>query len=200
MKEEKVLDVEIEKGMKEDEEIVFKGMSHEITGYLAGDVILVVKVMSHPIFKRKDNHLVIDQTIPLVNALTGYCFTVQHLDGRKLYISTPPNTIISPGTQLEVPDEGLPVRKWISERGVLIVHFDVQFPTYLDPGQVNSLTKILPDLMPAPSYTNDHVKVVLQQVDEENVDREDTERSRNPCESDSEEETHAAPGVTCAQQ
>lgn len=56
----------------------------------------------HPVFKRKDCHLFIEKTIPLVNALTGYKFVVEHLDGRKLYISTPPDMVVPQGTQLEV--------------------------------------------------------------------------------------------------
>lgn len=145
----------------------------------------------------------IEKTIPLVNALTGYSFAVDHLDGRKLWISTPPDMIISPGTQLEVPEEGMPVRKWTSEKGSLIVRFLVDFPTKLSPSQVNSLLESLPDRLPDPVINpkDETVKVNLQPVDEDNVDREEYEdRSRRNAFDSSSDDDDGNGGVACAQQ
>jgi DnaJ family protein A protein 2 len=88
--------------MLQGEQIPFKGESHEAQGYLPGDVIFVLQEKPHDLFRRKDCHLFIEKTIPLVNALTGYKFVIEHLDGRKLFVSTPPDMIISHGVQLEV--------------------------------------------------------------------------------------------------
>lgn len=93
--------------MKDGEQISFKGESHEAPGYIPGDVIFVLQEKEHAVFHRKDSHLFIEKTIPLVNALTGFEFVIDHLDGRKLFISTPKDMVIPQGTELEVVNSSL---------------------------------------------------------------------------------------------
>jgi DnaJ family protein A protein 2 len=170
---EETLNVSVEKGMSEGEDIIFRGKSHEAPGYISGDVRFVIQEQKHAIFDRKGDNLVIIKTIPLVNALTGFSFSLTHLDGKELFISTPPNLIISPGMQLEVPNEGLPRRKWISERGTLFVRFNIDFPVTLNSSQINSLNSCLPDRILPLDTPSGSSKVELQPVDEDRMDEND---------------------------
>eukprot|EP01126_Amoeba_proteus_P034017 TRINITY_DN3369_c0_g1_i13.p1 TRINITY_DN3369_c0_g1~~TRINITY_DN3369_c0_g1_i13.p1 ORF type:complete len:372 (+),score=52.48 TRINITY_DN3369_c0_g1_i13:857-1972(+) len=200
VKEEQLLELDIEKGMKEDERVVFRCQSHEIQGYLTGDVIIVVKVLPHSVFKRNDSNLIIEKEIPLVHALTGYSFVVEHLDGRQLLVSTPPNMVIAPGTILQVPGEGMPERKWPSERGTLMVKFDVKFPNTLTPSQASTLLTVLPGRVPKPSEDDHVVQVELQPFDETIRENPQSEGFRNAYDSEGEEGYNNGPSVGCAQQ
>jgi len=197
-KEDKVLDVEIEKGMKDGEQILFRGESHEATGFIPGDVIFVIQEKPHAFFHRKDRHLFMEKSIPLVNALTGFSFTVEHLDGRNLHISTPPNMVISPGHELEMADGGMPVRKFPSEFGSLLVKFNIEFPNALDRQQIEGLLTCLPGRIPHAS-ADGRDQVTLQDINKDNFNREDGHRG-GACDSSSEEEGGGQPGVACAQQ
>jgi DnaJ-class molecular chaperone len=51
---------------------------------LPGDVILVLQQKEHATFKRKGNDLFVEKEISLTEALCGYQFVVEHLDGRQV--------------------------------------------------------------------------------------------------------------------
>jgi len=197
VKQEKVLDVEIEKGMVEGEQITFRGESHEVPGYLPGDVIFVIQEQHHPTFQRKTSHLFLSKKIPLINALTGYSFVIEHLDGRQLHVSTPPDMVISPGTRLEIPSEGMPERKYSSEKGSLLVTFDVEFPSKLNQDQLTALLNSLPDRIVSPPLDSKKVtQLTLQAMDKENYHRAESRGNA----FDSSEEEEGPQGVSCQQQ
>jgi DnaJ family protein A protein 2 len=199
VKEEKILEVEVERGMKDDEQILFRGESHEAPGYLPGDVIFVVQEQAHEFFKRRDSHLYIDKTIPLVNSLTGFKFVLKHLDGRRLHISTPPDMIISPGVQLEIPNEGMPVRNYPSERGSILVRFDVEFPAKLSAPSIQGILSALPDRQPDPVQDPKSISVKLQQVNKDNYERDDYYQRRRQADESSSDDDRGQ-GVPCTQQ
>ena len=47
-----------------------------------GDVIAVIKIKEHKIFKRKGADLLMDKEITLLEALTGVDLCITHLDGQ----------------------------------------------------------------------------------------------------------------------
>ena len=53
VKERKILEVHVEKGMKHGQKITFAGEADESPGVLAGDVVFVVQQKDHELFKRK---------------------------------------------------------------------------------------------------------------------------------------------------
>jgi len=57
---------------------------------MAGDVHLVITIKDHPTFTRVGADLYMKKKISLLEALTGFYFTVEHLDNTKFTISTPP--------------------------------------------------------------------------------------------------------------
>jgi len=71
-KERKVLEVRIEKGMKNDQKISFTGMSDEIPNMETGDVNFVVQEKENDLFQRKGADLLIVKTLSLNQALTGF--------------------------------------------------------------------------------------------------------------------------------
>ena len=62
-REEKTLEATIEKGMPDNEEIAFKYESEQKPGQIPGDVVLKLKTVQHPMFKRSRDALSMKLTI-----------------------------------------------------------------------------------------------------------------------------------------
>lgn len=149
--EAKVLCVEIEKGMKNGEKIVFAGDADQSPDIPSGDVIIVVKEVNKnfPQFKRKGDDLLMDKQITLQEALCGFKFHFRHMDGRDVVVESQEGEVISPDAMKVVSGEGMPFRRDPLSRGRLIIHFTIKFP---EPQQVSEgIRKQLAALLPSPS-------------------------------------------------
>eukprot|EP00388_Colpodella_angusta_P016011 GDKJ01039690.1.p1 GENE.GDKJ01039690.1~~GDKJ01039690.1.p1 ORF type:complete len:438 (-),score=122.02 GDKJ01039690.1:742-2055(-) len=139
-----VLSVEIEKGMRDNQKVVFKGKGDEKLDHETGDVVFIVKEEQHPLFKRKGEHLVIERKITLLEALTGFKFMIEHLDGRKLLIQSTPSAVYKPGDKVVVKGEGMPIHGRSHTSGHLVVMIDVEFPKTVEPDLIKKLSGVLP--------------------------------------------------------
>jgi len=198
--EKKIISVEIYKGTPDGKKIVQRGESHEVPGYVTGDLIFMVKELRNKTFQRDGIHLMMEQEIPLANALTGYQFIVTHLDGRKLFVKTGPMDIIKPMDKREIRNEGMPVMSRPYEHGNLYIKFNVKFPTKLDKTQLETLRACLPDFVPAPLLTADMETVTLAEFDEASSKQDSYKGQGNAYDESDEEEGHQGGGVQCAQQ
>lgn len=70
--ERKVLEVHVDKGMKHNEKIVFRGMADETPGVETGDVNFIVQEKDHALFKRKGADLLVTKELNLNQALCGF--------------------------------------------------------------------------------------------------------------------------------
>ena len=64
-------------------------------GVLAGDLYLTVHIEEHTKFKRIGADLYYKKKITLLEALTVFNFTIEHLDHEKFLVSTRPGEVIS---------------------------------------------------------------------------------------------------------
>jgi DnaJ family protein A protein 2 len=151
-KERKVLDVGIEKGMRHNQKIVFAGMADEKPNMEAGDINFVVQEKDHDVFKRKGADLLITKSLSLNEALTGFAWKIQHLDGREVVIQSSPGEVIPaedeggrPFVKI-VPNEGMPSHGNPFVKGNLYVLFTVKFPKDgdLSPEAAAAIKKFLP--------------------------------------------------------
>jgi len=196
VEDQKILKVEIDKGSKEGKRIVFRGESDELPGVQAGDLIFVVKQKPHNLFKRDGSHLILEQQIPLISALTGAKFTITHLNGRKLTIKSKDGEIIKPGDVREIPNEGMPIDSRPYEHGNLYIKFSVAFPDKLTRKQVDAVAKAMPK--PPPIEAGDAEMVELKPVDPAKLKQEAYESSNT---GEAYEEDERNPRTTsCAQQ
>ncbi len=60
---------------------------------------MVIQEMDHTTFKRQGIDLYLEKEISIVEALCGFTFVVDHLDGRKLAVQNMPGQVISPGNE-----------------------------------------------------------------------------------------------------
>lgn len=96
--ERKVLEVHIDRGMKEGQTVTFTGEADQAPGVEPGDVVIVIEEKPHDLFKRKGDDLFCEVEIDLLTALAGGSFTIMHLDERAIHVTIPPGDVIKPGS------------------------------------------------------------------------------------------------------
>jgi DnaJ family protein A protein 2 len=144
IKDRKVLEVVIEKGMKNGQKIKFRGEADEMPGTIAGDVVFVVQEKEHEQFKRKGADLVVTIPLELTEALCGFTKTITHLDGRTLRIDSPAGKVITPDSVHMINGEGMPYHGNPFTKGRLFTLFRVKFPPTLPAATVSALKGALP--------------------------------------------------------
>ncbi|XP_041034556.1 dnaJ homolog subfamily A member 4-like [Carcharodon carcharias] len=146
VKERKILEVYVDKGMQDGQKITFRGEGDQEPGLEPGDVIIVLDQKDHDTFRRHGNDLVMKMEILLVEALCGFKRTIETLDKRTLLITSKPGEVIKVGSLKCVLNEGMPIYRDPFEKGLLIIQFSVKFPPYgwIPPQNLAELEDLLP--------------------------------------------------------
>lgn len=95
---------------------------------MAGDLFIKVNIEPHKTFERKGADLYYKKNISLYEALTGTVFQIDHLDGTKLNVTTPPGEVITHHTIKQISRKGMPFYKDAMGAGNLYISFDIEFP------------------------------------------------------------------------
>ncbi|KAK7095955.1 dnaJ homolog subfamily A member 1-like [Littorina saxatilis] len=144
VKERKILEVHIDKGMKDGQQIRFSGEGDQEPGLEPGDIVIVLDEKEHPQFHRRGTDLITHKELQLVEALCGFQKTIKTLDGRSLVITCLPGEVVADRAIKCVMGEGMPVYRDPFEKGRLIVQFNVKFPDKIDPAKIATLETCLP--------------------------------------------------------
>uniref|UniRef100_A0A6I8RBD2 DnaJ homolog subfamily A member 1 n=1 Tax=Xenopus tropicalis TaxID=8364 RepID=A0A6I8RBD2_XENTR len=117
VREKKILEVHINKGMKDGQKIMFSGEGDQEPGLEPGDVVIVLDQKEHDVYQRQQNDLIMKMNITLVEALCGFKKPIETMDGRILQVTSFPGDhlahflLICP-FQVAFPDNHwLPVEK-----------------------------------------------------------------------------------------
>ncbi|KAF8321811.1 hypothetical protein DL93DRAFT_2093755 [Clavulina sp. PMI_390] len=198
--ERKVLEVHIDKGMKNGQTITFQQAADEAPGVITGDVVIVIEEKPHEVFKREGNDLFTDVEVDLLTALAGGHFSLMHLDDHALRVAIHPGDIQKHGQLKVVRGQGMPSQRH-HELGDLYIRINVKFPPALTPEAVAFLEKALParePLKPTPKAT------LVEDVDLDELDaREQARREMNGGAGGDDEamdEDGDGPRVQCANQ
>lgn len=187
VKEKRGLEVHVNRGSRHGERVIFRGEADEEPGAVAGDVVVVLQQLEHDVFTRRNNDLFIKREISLNEALTGFAFTVTHLDGRTLVVRSD-GRVVKPGQLLSITNEGFPHPKNPFQRGELFIEFDVAFPASdeMEPNTVKLLKRILPGAsMELDELPEEHEEATLADVDLEATRRRyEEERQREAYEEE----------------
>jgi len=163
-KDRKVLEVNIEKGMKNGQKIKFGGEADEIPGTIPGDVVIVVQEKEHEVFKRKGADLVYTMDLTLSEALGGFVKTITHLDNRSLKVQSNPGQVIKQDAVKLIQGEGMPYHGSPFTKGRLFIHFTVTFPKTLPLDTVAILSSLLPRPQ-TPMLTGEEEECSMTDVD-----------------------------------
>ena len=78
--------------------------------------------------------------VTLKEAICGFMFEINYVDGKKFKINNKKGNIITPGSNKTIPKLGL---KRDDKVGNLIIEFEVQFPDTLNEEVINKLEEVL---------------------------------------------------------
>ena len=92
-KENKVVELIIEKGMQDQATIRFNEMGDENINTIPADILFIINEQSDNTFKRKKNDLLIIRDISIYDVFADYEFILNLLDNRKVKIKVKANTI-----------------------------------------------------------------------------------------------------------
>ncbi|KAI3380939.1 hypothetical protein SNEBB_006776 [Seison nebaliae] len=144
VKDRKILEVHVEKGMMNGKEIRFSGEGDQLPGKTAGDIVITLNEKPHATFKRNERNLHLKMKISLTEALCGFVRVIETLDERNLVVTCLPGEVTAHGDLKVIEREGMPTYKNPFEKGNLIVEFSVIFPKTIEPDMAHKLKKILP--------------------------------------------------------
>lgn len=200
-KDKKVLQVQVDPGMRHGQKIVFHGEADELPGAEAGDVIFVVVQKPHELFKRNGNDLLMEHKITLLEALTGFQFTFTHLDGKQYIVKSEKGDVIKPGDVRAIHNLGMPMYKRSFEKGTLYIQFDVEFPKsgVVKADKTGNLGEILGQTAAQVKVTSDMEPVTLAVVNM----KQQQQQQRQAYEHDDDDDDghgHGPRGVPCTQQ
>ncbi|KAF8400745.1 hypothetical protein HHK36_014045 [Tetracentron sinense] len=139
--ESEILTIDVKPGWKKGTKITFPDKGNEQVNQLPADLVFVIDEKPHDIYKRDGNDIVVSQKVSLAEALAGTTVNLTMLDGRNL--TFPVSDIVSPGYELVIANEGMPIVKEKGKRGDLRIKFDVKFPSRLTSEQRAGLNRIL---------------------------------------------------------
>jgi DnaJ-class molecular chaperone len=138
-KENETIYVNIPPGIDTNETIILQDKGHCVNDVVKGDVRLVINVINNTPFQRNGLELHFKKTISLKEALLGFTFDLQHLNG-KIFTFNNTAQIICPQFKRRLPDLGM-IRD--NNRGNLWIEFNIQFPETLTEEQITALKDIL---------------------------------------------------------
>ncbi|RUS82802.1 hypothetical protein EGW08_009422 [Elysia chlorotica] len=124
--EEKLLEIEIEPGMRDGQEYPFVAEGEPHIDGEPGDLRFKIVQIKHARFERRGDDLYTNVTITLADALTGFEMDIKHLDGHKVHVVR--DKITWPGARMRKPNEGMPNYENNNVKGSLFITFDIDFP------------------------------------------------------------------------
>lgn len=193
VRDRKILEVHVEKGMLDGQRIVFSGEGDQEPDLQPGDIIIVLDVKKHPVFQfgSSGTDLAMVMDLQLVEALCGFQKVIKTLDQRDLVITSLPGEVIKDKEIKCIIGEGLPEYKNPFEKGRLIIQFNVIFPNAIPTELVSSLEQCLP---PRPQI---EIPITAEEcmLSEYDPNAESQRRNREAYEEDDDHYGHSRPRV-----
>ena len=127
-------------GTENGEVIILSNRGNEIADGVRGDVKVTFTVDEHEVFKRNGMDIILEKKISLKDALCGFVFDIEHINGKKFSFNSSAGNIIRDGLIKTIPKLGI---QRGNERGNLNVVFRVTYPDKLSEEQIKILANTL---------------------------------------------------------
>jgi DnaJ-class molecular chaperone len=138
--EEETIYLSIPAGVDENEIIITRDMGNVIYPDNKGDIKTFIKIENDTSFKRYGLDIDFTKIISLKDALCGFTFEIDHLDGICYKINNTNGTIIHPSYKKTINKKGM-VRD--GNIGNLNIHFIIEFPKTLSKESTDILATVL---------------------------------------------------------
>ena len=127
-------------GVESGEVVLLTNCGNEAANHTRGDVKVTFHVAEHELFKRSGLDIHTEKTITLKEALCGFVFNIEHVNGKKFVFNSSSGNIIRDGLIKTIPKLG--IRRG-EEVGNLSIVFHVAYPEKLTEEQVKKIAEIL---------------------------------------------------------
>lgn len=191
VRERKILEVNIDKGMEDGQKIMFNGEGDQEPNIEPGDIVVVLDEQEHATFRRVGNDLSMRLDLTLVESLCGFKKPITTLDDRTIVISSIPGEVIHHESIKCVMGEGMPTYKSPFDKGRLVIQFNVVFPEKLSAEEVKELEKILPAKPEVPIPDN------VEKCNLVDMDPRDRRRRRNHMQDDDDDGPQGRQHLQC---
>lgn len=114
-----IISFHISKGTQIYEKIIIKKENKNI--------VVSLELINNEIYERTGNDLTIKKKITLFESIVGFSFSITHLDGKEIIISTLLGEITHPGQIRIIKGKGMPKKK-TQDYGDLYINMDVEYP------------------------------------------------------------------------
>ena len=138
--EKETIYVDIPPGIDNNEMIVLRDKGNIISENCKGDVKVNILVQNNTAFKRSGLDLILDKKITLKDALCGFTFNLDYINGKNYTLNNNKGSIVPPEYKKMYPGMGL---KRGEHKGNMIIQFHVEFPEKLSIEQIDKLSEIL---------------------------------------------------------
>lgn len=127
-------------GTENGEMVILSNRGNEAGDRSRGDVKITFIVQEHPNFKRNGMDIILEKELKLKDALCGFVFDIEHVNGKKFAFNSSAGNIIRDGLIKTIPKLGIQRGE---ERGNLNVVFKVIYPEKLTEAQIKILSDTL---------------------------------------------------------
>ena len=131
--------VTVPKGVDDGEMVLLKDKGNTINENCKGDIKIFVKIENDSIFRRAGLDLVLEKKITLKEALCGFSFEINYINGKSYTLNNNVGNIIPHGFKKVIPSMGL---ERDQHKGNMVIEFNVQFPEKLSEPIITSLKNI----------------------------------------------------------
>ena len=176
---DKNIKIDIPKGVNDGDKITLKGEGNNSPDYdTPGDIIFVIKIAKHPVFKRDCINLIYKAHIPLVNALTKTVLKIPHINGKTLKVTNKGSDRVLSYNCRYIEGFGLPMKDNPTKYGDLVVQCIIEYPDKLELSEKerDMLVNILPPSKNA-TFEDDenYIPVKLKDFDDEYTSDNDSD-------------------------
>ena len=130
----------IPRGIDNNELIILREKGNMLNETNKGDIKVFIKIQNDTDFERNGLDLILNKTISLKDALCGFVFDMNYLDGRTFKINNNGGNVITNNYNKVLPSMGMKREEHV---GNLIINFTVTFPEKLTSEQIEALRGIL---------------------------------------------------------
>jgi DnaJ family protein A protein 2 len=124
--EKETIYITVPPGLDENEMLIMENRGNVLSDFCRGDVKINFQINNTTSFIRQGLDLIYKKKITLKEALCGFTFDIQHLNGKSIHVNNQTNrSIIKPNMKRVIPSLGMNRE---SNTGNLIIEFDVEFP------------------------------------------------------------------------
>lgn len=163
------MEVEVDKGMHDKQQITFSEEGDQYPDTIPGDVVIIIREKESDCgFVRRDDDLIYEAEIELIEALTGFEFIITHLDGRKLLVKSNPGEITKENDIKVIAEEGMPRYRNPFQKGFLFVHFTINWPKSgsIKEEHLKAITSAFPPASKIKKMPEEYEVVSLEEYDE----------------------------------